>query len=96
MLPTFLEAGLRRMQSAESGSLYVYAANIAINCLYYNPPLTLTLMEERGVVGGFFASLRTKVGKFRRYIFEIVFVSLSFLLILGRIVADPLSLICSP
>ncbi|CAG8735053.1 7002_t:CDS:2, partial [Dentiscutata heterogama] len=65
----FLGLGFRYLSdlpSITTLSFKIYCIEIIINCLYYNPILTLRNLEERGLTQAFFSIWFEHIDKFKR------------------------------
>ena len=67
MIPQFVELGVKALQSPiKSQSFYVHALEIILNCLNYNPEMTMRLLDQIQFTQHFFQLWFNKLDSFIR------------------------------
>ena len=54
-VPVFLQLAFERMANTKPTSLHVHCLEVVVNCIWYNPLMTLTLLNQAGKTQEFFA-----------------------------------------
>eukprot|EP01112_Ceratiomyxa_fruticulosa_P010852 TRINITY_DN2888_c0_g1_i1.p1 TRINITY_DN2888_c0_g1~~TRINITY_DN2888_c0_g1_i1.p1 ORF type:complete len:1156 (-),score=266.57 TRINITY_DN2888_c0_g1_i1:100-3441(-) len=67
IIPPLIELVTNRLETCKSGGLRVLLFTLIANCLYYNPALTLHVLESRALTGRVFTLWINNLKSFRRF-----------------------------